>query len=136
MTTVTRPQDMTPAFAEAFNSRDLERLLALYEDDAVLCADTSGAEHRGRDAIARALAPLLQLPGTMESRNNFCIVHGALALLRADYVVRNAGGACIAQGGTAELVRRQPAGHWLYVVDHATAMSLPSVLGPSPHSAA
>lgn len=126
MTAVTRPQDMNPAFAEAFNSRSLERLLALYEEDAVLCADTSGAEHRGRDAIAQALGALLRLPGTMESRNNFCVVHGALALLRADYVVRDAGGTPIAQGGTAELVRRQAAGHWLYVVDHAAAMALPS----------
>lgn len=128
MTSVVRPHHMNPAFAEAFNSRDIHRLLALYEEDAVLCTDASGTQHRGKAAIARALTGLLTLPGTMESHNNFCLESGGVALLRADYIVLDEQGVVLAQGSTAEIVRQQPTGNWLYLADHAAAMSAPSVL--------
>lgn len=128
MTAVMHPQDMNPAFAEAFNSGNVQQLLALYEEDAVLCADTTGTQHRGKAAISRVLTDLVAIPGKMESWNNFCLACGDIALLRADYVIRDGHGALLAQGSTAEMVRRQPNGDWLYVADHAAAMALPSVL--------
>lgn len=118
--------DMNEAFARAFNSRKLENLLALYEPDAQLLVDGSGEARIGLEAIGRELAQLLQAPGTMVSRNNFCVVHGDIALLRADFTLRD-GEALIASGSTAELVRRQADGSWLYVIDHAAGASLPPI---------
>jgi ketosteroid isomerase-like protein len=116
---------MNEAFARAFNSRDLANLLALYEEDAALRVDDTGATHRGKEAIARELARLLTLPGTMVSLNRFCIQQGDLALLRADHAIRGADGAILVAGSSAEIVRRQADGSWLYVVDHAVGASLP-----------
>jgi ketosteroid isomerase-like protein len=127
MQSVAEPARMNEAFARAFNGRRLEDLLALYEDGAVLCADASGRSHRGKEAIAQALAELLAAPGTMTSVNNFCLQQGDVALLRADWTLHAAGGAVLAQGSSAEVVRRQPDGRWLYVLDHAAGAVLPRV---------
>lgn len=125
MVKVTQPAAMNEAFAAAFNNRSLSELLSLYEDDAVLLADGASPPRRGRQDIGEALAELIQLPGRMISRNNFCVQQGELALLRADWRVIDGQGQTVAAAGTAEIIRRQPDGRWLYVIDHAFAASLP-----------
>jgi len=121
---VNAPAEMNETFARAFNSRAISNLMALYEDDAVLCVAAERTA-RGKTEIAAELRALLQTPGTMISRNNFCIEHGDIALLRADYAIRDATGTIILSGSSAEIARRQADGSWLYVVDHATGASLP-----------
>ena len=84
-------------------------------------SDKAGAEHRGRDAIARELAGLVALGGTMTSTNRYTIVHGDIALLSAEWRVesQDANGApMVTSGRDTELARRQADGRWLYVVDH------------------
>jgi uncharacterized protein (TIGR02246 family) len=118
---------MNAAFAEAFNSRDITHLLRLYEPEAVLCATKSGAVQVGIDAIEKALRQLLQMPGRMVSHNHFCLIHDNLALLRADWRLAADDGAIVASGSSAELIRRQNDGRWLYVIDHALGANLESL---------
>lgn len=125
--TVTDPRQMNEAFARAFNDRNISRLLALYEPEAVLRVDGSDKDLVGPDAIAGELQHLLQMPGTMTSRNNFCVVQGNLALLRADWALVDDKDASVVSGSSAELVRRQSDGRWLYVIDHAVGAGLPRV---------
>lgn len=118
---VMRPKDMNGAFAEAVNSGDLEQVLALYEPDAVL-APRPGERARGLGEIRAALHELLSLGGEMESRNVWCIQAGELALLRGEWRLRGTapdGSPLELASPTAEVVRRQPDGSWLYVIDHA-----------------
>ena len=123
---VTSPEHMNAAFADAFNSRSIANLLQLYDPDAVLRTDGDRTDLTGLAAIENALAQLLQVPGRMISRNHFCIVHGDLALLRADWALTADDGATVASGSSAELVRKQADGRWLYVIDHAVGASLPA----------
>lgn len=118
--TVTDPRQMNTTFAHAFNSRSLKALLALYEPDAVLRAATGDRDLAGIDAFTAELQGLLQVPGTMTSLNRFCLRHGDLALLSADWKIIDGAGAVVASGSSAELVRRQADGTWLYVIDHPT----------------
>lgn len=126
MFTVTEPQEMNMTFARAFNSRDIENFMALYEPDAQLCADDAGTVHIGLDAIRAELDGLLRAPGTMHSVNNFCLRFENIALLRADWQLEHEG-TVIASGGSAEVVRHQPDGRWLYILDHAMGASRPTV---------
>ncbi len=124
---------MTPAathetFARAFNSRNLDNLLALYEPDAVHVGGAGAMPEAGISQISGALSALLQIPGTMVSVNNFCIENGDLALLRADWKLVGPDGAIVASGSTAEIVRRQPDGAWLYIIDHAAGASAPPAI--------
>lgn len=124
---VREPSRMNQAFAEAFNSRCVQNLLALYEPDAVLRVDGSGRELIGLSAIEQELARLLQAPGRMTSRNNFYLVQGDLALLRADWDLVTEDGVVVVSGSSAEVVRRGPDGAWRYVIDHAAGAGLPRV---------
>ena len=94
------------------------------------------AEFRGRDAVRHGLEKLLRAPGAMASLNNFCVTRGDIALLRADWFIRN-GEELIASGSAAEIIRRQIDGRWLYVIDHAFGASRPaiSLIGASSGSA-
>ena len=120
MTDVHQPGDLIPALAAAYQTGRVESLLELYEPGAVL-VDKDGAEHRGSDAIARELAGLVALGGTMMSANRYTLVHGEHALLSAEWRVesQDANGApLVVSGRSAEVARRQADGRWLYVVDH------------------
>lgn len=117
---VYKPEEMNAAFAEAFNSGEIERLLALYEPGAVL-VPSPGRVVEGTDAIRPALQELLALKGHMRSENQYALVHGDIALLRARVHLIGTGpdGERIEiKNHTAEVVRRQPDGSWLYILDH------------------
>jgi uncharacterized protein (TIGR02246 family) len=120
---VREPQEMNAAFAAAVRSGDVEQVLALYEPDALL-APQPGRRARGLDEIRAALVALIAIGGTIESRNNYCMQVGDLALLQGEWQLRTTApdGSPLELGSrTAEIVRRQPDGSWLYVVDHAFA---------------
>jgi ketosteroid isomerase-like protein len=121
---VLHPSEMNEAFAIAFNSRDIERLLALYEDGASLRVQLTTDTSQGKAAIGVELGKLLGIPGTMVSTNRFCIEHGDIALLSAEWALRGPQGEAVATGITAEVVRRQKGGSWLYMIDHAAALGV------------
>lgn len=117
---VLNPQDMNSAFADAFNSGDIDNLLALYEPTAVL-VPVPGEVVEGVAAIRVALERLLALKGHMTAENQYALVHGDIALLRAK--VRLVGTApdghpVEIKNHTTEVIRRQPDGSWLYILDH------------------
>jgi uncharacterized protein (TIGR02246 family) len=115
------PAEMNAAFADAFNSGSIDNLLALYEPTAVL-VPMPGRRVEGIDAIRTALTELLTLKGHMRSENQYALVHDDLALLRAKvHLVATArdGARIEINNHTAEVVRRQPDGRWLYIIDHA-----------------
>lgn len=126
MYAVKSPELMNETFVRAFNSRDIENLMQLYEPESIL-VDHAG-EAKGLAAIRAKLKTLLEVPGWIEGQNNFCLPHGDLALLRADWRMIGPDGQAMFGGSSAEIVRRQADGRWLYVVDHASGASAPSVI--------
>jgi uncharacterized protein (TIGR02246 family) len=117
-----KPEDMNRLFAEAFNSGDVESVLALYEHEATPIPQP-GQMVMGITAIRETLLRFIALKGkgqmTMESK--YSIQAGDVALLRAKWHLHGTGpdGNLIElQGNTTEIVRRQPDGNWLYIIDH------------------
>ena len=81
-----------------------------------------GERASGLDEIRAALDELLALGGTMVSRNLWCMQVGELALLQGEWHLTGTapdGSPLELSSRTAEVVRRQPDGSWLYVIDHA-----------------
>jgi uncharacterized protein (TIGR02246 family) len=117
---VYNPEDVNSAFAEAFNSGNIEDLLSLYEPGAVLVPGP-GQVVQGVEAIRVALEELLALKGRMRSENQYALVHEDIALLRAKVHLVGTGpdgNPLEINNHTAEVVRRQPDGSWLYILDH------------------
>jgi len=111
---------MSRAFAEAVEAADLERLLALY-DPSIRYVSRKGEVSHGLDAVRAAFRWLGGFVGKVETENQYCIVCGDTALVRAVWRVRGTGadGRMIdSHGLSAEVLRRGADGQWRYIVDH------------------
>lgn len=103
------PEDLTRLFVARANAGDADGLADLYEEDAVM-AYPPGQETVGRAAIREVFAQLLAQVTHFEPEPPLPTVRcGELALAST----RAADGT----GGRAQVVRRQPDGSWLRVID-------------------
>ncbi|HKY31962.1 MAG TPA: SgcJ/EcaC family oxidoreductase [Candidatus Polarisedimenticolia bacterium] len=114
------PLESHAVFNEAFNRGDLEALMGMYEPDAVLVIEP-GRTVRGLDAIRAELRELLKGGPTMTAETVYALATGDVAVARARWrMVRPGpgGSSTVKESGSVELLRRQPDGRWLLVVDH------------------
>jgi uncharacterized protein (TIGR02246 family) len=119
------PEHMHAAFAEAYNSGNLEDLVALYETDAVLIPQP-GQRVEGISAIRESLMGFLNLKGSMQIETLSCIPSHDLALLQAKWNLSATGPdgkPFELSSRTVEVVRQQSDGSWLFVIDNAFADS-------------
>lgn len=115
-----RPQDAHRNFEDAFNSGDIEALLALYTIDARLVSD-SGRVAIGHDAIREELVGLFAIKGRMTVQTLSAVQAGDIAMLRAEWRLDGLGPddqPVAVSGKTSEVVLRQPDGQWLYLIDN------------------
>jgi ketosteroid isomerase-like protein len=105
---------MHALFTSLFNAGDLDRLVALYEPQAVLIPGPEPV--RGTDAIRTALRGFLDLGGSISIRTTAVFEGPGIALLHGEWSLN--GGTTELAGKSAEVLRRQPDGRWLYVVDN------------------
>ena len=114
------PAEIHTLFRHAFNLGDVEALIALYEPNAVLVVD--GKELIGRESIRKVLESVLVCRGRMtletravvESQQGLAVLHGGWVIepptgMGADIATR---------GLSTEVVRKQPDGTWLFVIDN------------------
>jgi len=117
---ISRPEDMSEAFAAAVEGADVERLLALY-DPSICYVSRRGEVAQGHEGIRHAFRWLEGFAGKMETENQYCVVCGDTALVRATWRIHGtgAGGRVIDSSGlSAEVLRRGADGTWRYIVDH------------------
>jgi ketosteroid isomerase-like protein len=105
------PEQLHQLFAARFCAGDLDGLLDLYEDAAVLV--TLNGACTGREAIRPEIQALLGmgLPIRMETRVSTCA--GNLALLSCQWTIEGVG-----TGHTAEVARQSADGFWRFIIDH------------------
>jgi uncharacterized protein (TIGR02246 family) len=114
------PQDAHRQFEDAFNSGDLEALLALYTPDARLVTE-AGNVVVGYDAIREELEGFFAVKGRMTVQTISAVQGGDIALLRAEWHLTGIGPdnqPVAASGKTSEVVQRQADGRWLYLIDN------------------
>lgn len=103
------PEDLTRLFVERANAKDADGIAALYEQDAVM-AYPPGQQTAGREAIrAFWLQALPHLPRFEPEPPLPTLVSGDIALTSTP----PKDGA----GARAQVVRRQPDGSWLRLLD-------------------
>ncbi|MFD1815840.1 YybH family protein [Rhodococcus gannanensis] len=103
------PEDITRLFVERSNAGDADGVAALYAEDAVM-AYPPGATTVGRNAIRELWASVLAQRPHFEAEEPLpTLVSGELALTSTP--PRDGSGA------RAQVVRRQPDGSWLRVLD-------------------
>jgi ketosteroid isomerase-like protein len=111
------PGDLHHAVESAFNDRDIESLVALYEDDAWLFGLAGPVQ--GTEAIRAAWTEMLGMSNQTRLVTRYVKEHGDIALLSNRWT-SNVGGDEIS-ATSAEVVRRQGDGSWKYVIDNPDA---------------
>ena len=117
---VTNPDDLHKAFATAFNSGNVEAVLALYEPEASLVPQP-GMVTQGRASIRQALQQFLAVRGTMRIETVYVMNQGGIALTRGQWQLTGKdpqGHPIEMRGKRIEVARRQPSGEWSFVIDH------------------
>ena len=115
------PDTLHRRFQDAFNRRDLEAIVALYEPAALLLF--GGAEVRGLEAIRDAYRTVLSARPTIALETVAVHHAGDLALLHGRWTLEETGpdGPVSNAGRNTETARRQPDGRWLFVIDNPSA---------------
>lgn len=115
-----KPEELADAFAEAFNSGNIESVLEFYETNAVM-APEEGKLAQGTAALRDALNRFLAMGAKMTMKSRYCIQTGDLALTSVDWTLSAPtpdGKKEDTRGFSIEVIRRQPDGRWLYVIGH------------------
>ena len=111
------PKELHQLFVKHFNAKDVEGLLGLYEDDAVLVA-SPGEPVQGKDAIRQAIEGFLAMGGTVEFlAESEPVVNGKIALTHGRWRMVVENGEPM-EAETAEISRLDADGKWRYVVDN------------------
>jgi ketosteroid isomerase-like protein len=105
-----RPEDITRLFVERSNAGDADGVAALYEEGAVL-AYPPGGQTVGRSAIRDLWAKVL------EQRPHFEPEESLPTLVSGDIALTSTAPKDDA-GARAQVVRRQPDGSWLRLLDY------------------
>jgi uncharacterized protein (TIGR02246 family) len=114
-----QPEDLGQAFEHAFNSGDLEAMLALYEPEATLIPEP-GAVASGSEAIREAIGEFLGLKGQVDSQPMTTVTAGDVALASGPWTITGTapdGQPVTMSGRSTNVLRRQPDGTWLLAID-------------------
>jgi ketosteroid isomerase-like protein len=104
-----KPEDITRLFVERANAKDAAGIAALYEEDAVM-AYPPGSRTVGRAAIQAFWADALPRMSRFEPEQ-------PLPTLRSGDLALTSTPPKDGAGARAQVVRRQPDGSWLRVLD-------------------
>jgi len=112
--TTSKPQEIHIILLDAFNRGDIDALVALYEPGALLVTGQGPAV--GHDAIRNVYRHILAHGVQMELQTHTVLESSeGIAVLHASWTY-HLGENAIA-GLSTEVVRRQPDGSWLFVID-------------------
>ena len=118
--TARTPAEVHQRWLQAINNGDLDALMGLYEPEATVVFGP-GQVATGLAAIREGNQQLLALRPRFELRVAQVLVAGDLALLLSPWSMTGTGpdGAEFAsRGTTSDVVRRQPDGTWLFIIDN------------------
>jgi uncharacterized protein (TIGR02246 family) len=113
--TAFEPEALSPLFVELANAGDAQGLAELYEPDAVL-AFPPGQATVGRAAIQAVFEQMLAQRPHFEVEEALPTVRNGDLALCSTYPKDNT-------GGRVQIVRRQPDGSWLRVIDRPEVRS-------------
>jgi uncharacterized protein (TIGR02246 family) len=111
------PEHAQARLVAAFEARDLDAFVDVYEDDAVLLLPPDGRIVRGKAELRSALEPMLADPSAFGIEVTRKLESDGLALIETRWTLGEQ------EGRAAVVVRRQPDGRWLIALDDPTSGS-------------
>jgi uncharacterized protein (TIGR02246 family) len=116
------PEEVDTLVAKALSSRDIEGVMALYEDDAVFIPPGEPVSNalRGKAAIREGMPQFFAMNPTLDLQATKVVEVGDVALVTGDWTLKGTGpeGDVSLSGTYVDVMRRQPDGTWLFVIDN------------------
>ncbi|MBL8174599.1 MAG: DUF4440 domain-containing protein [Bryobacterales bacterium] len=116
---VTDINEFHAAFVAAFQARDVEALLAMYEDGAVFVA-RPGTVVSDAGGLRQAIEGFVGSGFDLNLTTKDVLVKDDVALLRGQWQLKS-GDLVMMSGDTVEVARRQADGSWRYAIDNPFA---------------
>jgi len=126
-----RPEQCNILFGEAVSDGELDTVVAFYEPGATFVSD-DGESFTGTEAIREAMAGFLSMKPVLKVEVPLVIESGDTALLYSKWSFSGTtpdGAVVNVEGNGTEVVRKQPGGHWLFVIDNPYGCSLATTHG-------
>lgn len=123
MPQATTPEDLSQLIGEAITSEDMDAALSLYEPNATFAMPAGFGEGSvtGLDGLREALSGFLAMSPELRVNAEKTLVSGDTALVIGNWTLKGRdpeGNDVDASGRYADVVRRQPDGSWLFVIDN------------------
>ena len=115
------PRALHKAFTAAFNAKDLDQLIKLYEPSGALVPEP-GTVVVGHTGVRAALQGFLAVPGKLKLETLYVVENGEIALVRSQWQISDGDKINAASSGI-EIMRRGADGRWRFVIDHAVGGS-------------
>jgi ketosteroid isomerase-like protein len=117
------PEDTSRLIGEAITSGDLDAALSLYEPDATFAMPTMFGEGSvtGVDGLREAFSGFFAMSPELAVNAEKTLLSGDTALVIGNWTLKGRdteGNDIDASGRYADVVRRQPDGSWLFVIDN------------------
>jgi ketosteroid isomerase-like protein len=115
---VTNPTAFPKAFETALNTGDLQRIVALYDEEAVLRVQ-SNETHSGSAAVRAEMQQLILAKAHITNALRHTFRSGDIALIIVDYVLRLTApdGSAVSLTGTAtNVIRNRPKNGWRMII--------------------
>ena len=120
MMSANTPGELLSLLQECINTGDLQAIVACYEPEAVfVLPEDQGGEARGREAIGQAHVPFLAAKPTVTLNATVIVEASGVAIMLGDWTVEEQGNLPSASGKFRDVVRQQPDGSWLYLIDNS-----------------
>jgi ketosteroid isomerase-like protein len=119
------PAQLGQLFAERVNARDLDGMLALYEDTATFVGP-DGVSAAGKREIRVRLEGLLAMAPQITATDSDVVVAHDVVLMSNRWTMKLGvldNDAPSLDGRSTEVARRQGDGSWLYVIDNPTVLA-------------
>lgn len=122
------PEDIGPLIGEAITSGDLDAALALYEPGATFAIPAAFGEGSvtGHGALRESFSGFLAMNPTLTVNAEKTLLSGDIALVVGSWTLTGSdpeGNEIDTGGRFSDIVRRQPDGSWLFVIDNPNGTS-------------
>ena len=113
------PQEVAKLIAQGLGSGDLVGIIALYEPNACFVTE-QGQVLQGHTAIRESIAGFIALKPTMSAESRTIVQADDVAIVYTKWSLSGTGpegGTVSMSGRSTDVMRRQPDGTWLCVID-------------------
>ncbi len=123
MPTARTPEDVSRLIAEAITAKDIDAALTLYEPDATFAIPKAFGEGSvtGVDGLRETFTGFVALSPDLRINAEKTVLAGDIAMVTGNWTFNGTGpdGKDMELNGRfADVIRRQPDGNWLFVIDN------------------